>query len=133
MNFREWSNPNNWDDDGNPRDTNWGARRPSDDDEWSNPDNWDEDGEWKPKQGDSRESEIQRERAQYEAMFGPIAPNSLADWAFSPINARRRMEPRPVYTDEETIDLMMDRLERQFPVEFDESDKQFLHSVGMTS
>ena len=40
--------------------------------------------------------------------------------------------PGPVYTDEETIDLMMDHLERQFPVEFDESDKQFLHSVGMS-
>ena len=68
--------------------------------EWSNPRNHDDDEEW------SKAMDL---------LFG--------DW---------RSQPRPLYADEETIDLMMDHLERQFPVEFDESDKQFLHSVGMT-
>ena len=87
--------------------------------EWSNPDNWDEDGNWKP-EGDQwrvyKPGQDDRLDAAIWAMAGSRFPHGF----------------KPVYADDETIDPMMDHLERQFPVEFDESDKQFLHSVGMS-
>ncbi len=39
---------------------------------------------------------------------------------------------RPLYTDKETIQDSIDRLEKQIPVSFSHSDLDFLHSVGMT-
>ena len=83
MNFREWSNPDNWDEDGNPKFREW----------------------------------------HYEPSSMGHRNHRFPDWAFT---------QRPLYADEETIDLMIDHLERQLPVEFDACDKQFLHSVGMT-
>ena len=40
-------------------------------------------------------------------------------------------DERIVYVDSDTIDLHIDRLERQIPVVFEEKDKLFLHSVGV--
>ena len=89
MNFREWSNPDNWYEDGNPKNDRWRVYRPGQDD---------------------------RLDAAIWAMAEPRLPHRF----------------KPIHADEETIDLMMDHLERQFPVEFNKSDKQFLHSVGMS-